>query len=451
MTTISDKETGASVRAKLNAALVITDRLAVTANSIGIAGQQGFGVGVPSTLPSGFSALPGSYDVSSDNYGNFQYSDGSIMVWVPAFYYLVTASNVIGIKGMDTYQTEEEADADGYALHRAFKDGGQNKDGFFVDKYQCSDNSGTASSIKLGLPISTSSAHNPIANLTGITVNQYYSVIDGAKTRGTEFFCTSKFIYATLAMLSMAHGQAATASTYCAWYDAGGVTNFPKGCNNNALGDTNDGTLSFTSDGYSNAAKTGSANQLSKTAHNGQGNGVIDLNGNMYEVSLGLTRPGTTATEAINDALGTAAFYIAKESVLMKDFTSGWDSGKHHWGDTTHLATLFDTIDITNIGAATGWQRFGNGSNQVLSEVTSGFGYNLTGLGIYKDANAESAGGTNLFGVDGLYEYHRSNLAVISGGNWADGSGAGVWAANLDTYRTSSNGSVGFRSACYSV
>jgi len=137
--------------------------------------------------------------------------------------------------------------------------------------------------------------------------------------------------------------------------------------------------------------------------------------------------------------------------VQMKDFTSGWDGVNDHWGAAIHLATLFDTIDITNIGAATGWQRFGNGSNQVLSEATTGFGYNLTGLGIYKDANAESAGGTNLFGVDGIYEYHRSNLAVISGGDWNNGADAGVWAANLSLSRTSSNANVGFRSACYSV
>jgi hypothetical protein len=420
-------------------------------NRIGTAGQQGFGVGVPPILPAGFSKMTGSEDITSDNYGNYQYSDGSVMVWIPAFYYKITAPNNFDIKDVGDYGSEAVANAAGYALHRAFKDGGQNREGFFVDKYQCSDNSGTASSIKNGNPISTSSAHNPIANLTGITVNQHYSCIDGAKTRGAEFFCTSRFIYAALAMLSMVHGQAATSAIYCAWYDAAVVTNFPKGCNNNALGDTNDATLSFISDGYSNAAKTGSANQLPKTTHNGQGNGVVDLNGNMWEVSLGLTRPGTTATEAINDALGTTAFYIAKESVQMKDFTSGWNSGNDHWGDTVHLATLFDTIDIAHIQSAGAWLRFGNGSNQVLSEALSGFGYNLTGLGIYKDANAESSGGSNLFGVDGIYEYHRSNLAVLSGGYWYYGSLAGVWAAALNYYRTSSADYVGFRSACYSV
>lgn len=420
-------------------------------NRIGVAGQPGFGVGIPAILPAGFSKLTGSEDITSANYGNYQYSDGSIMVWVPAFYYKITGLNV-DIKDVGDYGSEAVANVDGYALHRAFKDGGQNHDGFFVDKYQCSNNAGTASSLKLGLPISTGAAHNPISNLTGITVNQHYSCIDGAKTRGTEFFCTSRFIYSAMAMLSMAHGQAATASTYCAWYDAGGATNFPKGCNNDALGDNNDGTLSFTSDGYLNAAKTGSANNLSKTTHNGQGSGVVDLNGNMWELSTGLVRSGTTATEVINDALGTTAFYAAKTSVRMADFTSGWNGATDHWADAATLPTLFDAIDLVAITTSAGaYLRFGSGVNQVLDAAVSGTGYSITGLGVYKDATARSAGGTNLFGLDAIYEYWRSNLAMVSGGLWYDGARAGVWAAGLFFSRTSSDNTVGFRSACYSV
>jgi len=35
---------------------------------------------------------------------------------------------------------------------------------------------------------------------------------------------------------------------------------------------------------------------------------------------------------------------------------------------------------------------------------------------------------------------------MISGGNWNNGTNAGVWAANLNNYRTNSNNNVGFRS-----
>jgi len=35
---------------------------------------------------------------------------------------------------------------------------------------------------------------------------------------------------------------------------------------------------------------------------------------------------------------------------------------------------------------------------------------------------------------------------MISGGNWGNGSIAGVWSANLNNYRTNANNNVGFRS-----
>jgi len=55
-------------------------------NQIGTPGQIGFGVGVcPSNiLPANMTPLKGYQDPSSPNYGNYQYKDGSIMVWIPA-------------------------------------------------------------------------------------------------------------------------------------------------------------------------------------------------------------------------------------------------------------------------------------------------------------------------------------------------------------------------------
>ena len=101
------------------------------------------------------------------------------------------------------------------------------------------------------------------------------------------FFCASQFVRAALAMLSLAHGQCSQTDTWCAWYSA--TTNFPKGCNNNALKDTDDATVTYASDGYSDCGRTGSGVAFAKTTHNGQACGVADLNGLMYEVSIGLT------------------------------------------------------------------------------------------------------------------------------------------------------------------
>lgn len=391
-------------------------------NLIGSPGAAGFGVGIapPEDLPEGMIGLSGYAEPTNQNYGNYQFSDGSVMVWVPRFYYRVGHAdnptyadygvNSIDIKNSRDFPTRFDAEAAGYALHRAFIDGGVEQDGFFVDKYMASKNalgSGfVASAIPGGLPLSTSADHNPIAELTACGANAYYEAVNACKARdgvdgainpSSQFFCGSRFIYGALAMLSLAHGQAATGTTNCAWYDAAGVSNFPKGCNNNALGDINDGAVSYTSDGYSNCGKTGSGAPFAKTTHNGQACGVADLNGLMYEISLGVTcvaasKAITAATQGnpcqltvvghgrttgdpvmitsvggmteLNDKIytltvidadtitldgvdssgftaytsgGTATvgdFYAAKESTATKDFTSGNTLATDHWGAT---------------------------------------------------------------------------------------------------------------------
>ena len=284
-------------------------------NTIGVPGKAGFGVGICPTPTAGFTPLTGFNDPSHDNYGNYLYTDGSVMVWIPAFYYRIGHANnptyasytvnSVDVLPYSAFANVAAANAAGYALHRAFYDAGAIQPGFFVDKYQASNNGGIASSIKNGNPLSTNSAHNPIGSLTGLTAgdNIYGGCFKAAKTRGAAFFPSMRYQYAALALLAMAHGQAATASAWCAWFDAAGTNNFPKGCNNNALGDTNDSTVKYVSDGYSNCGKTGSATNFAKTTHNGQNSGVADLNGNMWEVSPGVTcvsgtKPITGATQA---------------------------------------------------------------------------------------------------------------------------------------------------------
>ncbi len=290
-------------------------------NDIGTPGGAGFGVGVAPVTPSGFSVLTGTTDSTRthDNFGNYQYADGSVMCWVPLFYYRIGHADnptyaAYGVNSVDVlpesaFVNEAAANAAGYALHRVFTDGGAVKRGVMVDKYMCSSNAwgtGTiASSIKNGNPLSAHLDHNPLTGLTACSVNQLYEFInaahardgvDGAVNASSIFFPASRFIYSALALLSLAHGQAATAADSCAWYDATGVINFPKGCNNNALADTNDTAVKWESDGYSTCGKTGSAgygggagNEFAKSAHNGQNCGIVDLNGLMWEASLGFS------------------------------------------------------------------------------------------------------------------------------------------------------------------
>ena len=412
-------------------------------NFIGRAGGAGFGVGICPELPAGFSLLPGTTSPTSDDYGNYRYTDGSIMCWVPLFYYRITGNN-IEIASESNYETRATAEADNFALHRAFIDGGQVQRGFFVDKYMVSANNGIASSIKDGLPMSSHSAHNPYSQVGA--PNNYGGSVEVCKTRGDTFFPASRFIHSALALLSLAHGQGATNDAYCAWYDAAGVKNYPKGCNNNALGDTDDNTVSYVSDGYSNCGKTGSGSPFAKTTHNGQACGIADLNGLMYEVAIGITRPGTSSGDATENNGGD--FWCLKESVAMASLTSGWNSPTDAWGDATHVATLYDVVALPHIEHISNWVRFGNNENPVLSAETSGNGWMTTGLGIFQP-DGGSSGGTNQFGRDGLYSYHRANLCLPSGGSWSYGSAAGVWCASLNYSRHYSSSNVGCRAACY--
>lgn len=401
--------------------------------SIGTPGGIGFGVGAcPDNLvPSTLTPLPGCKIIGHAEYGNYVHlRTGSVVVFVPRFYYrwdhlenktrAKYAPNDIDIVGTDTCATTAAAEAAGYRLHRAFIDGGAEQPGFFVDKYKLSRVAvGTgyaAASIRNGLPLSTAADHNPVAGISACTSNAYFELLRASKGRDSvngEFnqscpwFCASVFIFDALAKLSMAHGQAALSSATCAWFDAAGTSNFPKGCNNNALKDSNDATVSYQSDGYSNCGKTGSGVLFAKTTHNGQDCGVADQNGLMYEVLIGQTCVGITkpvtgvaktnpcqvsmgdtsglttgmaahieslvgpttlnslmctitvinsttisldgvdgtglATWTSGGTLYTGTMYLAKESVRMADFTSGQTLSTDHWG-TVGVAAMMDAI-----------------------------------------------------------------------------------------------------------
>jgi hypothetical protein len=316
----------------------------------GTPGGVGFGVGIcpASYLPAGMTGMTGYDAVGHDNYGNYQFSDGSIMVFIPKFYYRVghTANhtypiygvNSVDIKPASFFADTAAANAAGYALHRAFIDGGGEQAGFFVDKYKCSKNalgSGfIASSIKNGLPLSSSFTHNPFAGLTG-GANYYYSAIDLAHRRdcvngnvnaSSIFFCCSRFIHAALAMLSLAHGQAAVSTENCAWYHP--LYNYPKGCNKNVLTDYDDASVLYVSDGYFNCGKTGSGIPFAKTTHNGQACGVADINGLMFEISIGITCIASTkaitgATRANPCVITSAGHGLANNNIIRIGYVGG--------------------------------------------------------------------------------------------------------------------------------
>ncbi len=417
--------------------------LGPAASSIGEPGLMGFGVGICPNPPAGFTPLPSAYILGHAQYGNYQYADGSIMVWVPAFFYRYGHAdnptygdygvNSVQILPRSAFSTVEAANAAGFALHRAFYDGGE-QPGVFVDKYLCSNNAGTASSIALGNPLSSNGAHNPFSGLTGAPPDNYSGSIPAAKTRGAGFFPTSLFINKALALLSLAHAQAATSTAACAWHDATGVNNFPKGNNNNALGDVNDGAVSYTSSGYSNAGKTGSGAPFAKTTHNGQDCGIADLNGNMWEVS-----PGVTYQDG--------AYYILDPAARMADLTEGATLATDAWGAPGVAANyLLLGASHGTLGTGPGTNRAIGSANAVLSSALTGLDWAGAGAGI---PLADGVGGTNLFGNDRLYDNNPQHMCPIAGGRWSYGSNAGVWCLHCNNSRANSSTNVGFRAALY--
>lgn len=411
------------------------------ANHIGVPGEPGFGVGVciPSLLPAGMLPMSGTYDRFAANYGTYQYADGSIMCWVPAFYYKWGTGanglpiNAVSVLDYHAFANVGTANAQGYALHRAFYDGGAVQPGVFVDKYQCSAVAGVASSVAMGKPVTFDATHNPASAITGVTVNQYYSALIAAKSRGASFFSCSGFIYSALAMLSYAHGQASERATYCAWYHA--TNNFPKGNNNNAFSDSQDTTVKYLTDGFAggNCGLTGSGTPFAKTTHNGQDSGIADLNGNVYEVSIGLTANATN-------------LFVLKTASAMKNITSGNTLATDAWG-ATGLAALYDDIGTTYgaLVASSTDKTMGN-ATQVLSEAVSGTGWGATGLGL---PLVGGVGGTNAFGNDLFRDYRPNDLCPLVGGSWANASNAGAWALALNSPRGSTASNVGFRAALY--
>ena len=331
-------------------------------NHIGVPGTAGFGQGICPTVPAGYTPMPGCTDALSANYGTYQFTDGSIMVWIPAFYFRLGHSgnptfgthglNSIDVEPLSQFPDAATAAAEGYYLHRAFVNGGANQMGFFRDKYDCSNNAGTCSSIANASPIVSGPETGQIgfSSLTGAPTNAYHGAIAAAKTRGALFVPESIFMADAITRLTEAHAQAATSTTYCAWYSAT-TTNYPKGNNNNALRDVNDTSVIFTTAGSSaqpNFALAGSGLPFAKTTHNGQACGISDVNGNIFKINLGLTCIATN--KAITGATATNPVAL---TVVGHGFVTGQTKRISSVVGMTQLNDRFFTITVTGVNTIT--------------------------------------------------------------------------------------------------
>jgi len=426
LVTPTDDDLLVTVNAGVTKKIKRANFLGKTLNYIGIAGTAGFGVGIcPNTLPAGMLPLTGYDVIGNDQYGNYQYSDGSIMVWVPKFYYKVlhdgsTNINKVLIASVYDYQDETAANTAGYALHRAFIDGGVIKDGFFIDKYKWSltafvnGSAGIASSIKNGNPITSSSeANRDASNLyagsfadcisnSQTPAENYGGAWAAAKSRGANFAVWSMFIHSAIALLSLAHGQAATSTTNCAWYLTN--KNYPKGHNNYGA-DIDDATCTFAvcDDGYwaarNEARKNGSGTLFAKTTHNGQNCGVADLQGDQYQIAQGLTAivstlnvsgtadVGGTAIEVTTDA---AHVLTTNNWVMLTSVGGTTILNSKVWKVTVTAADKFTVVS----GGFVAWTSAGT--------VTKGKFYALKESVAIKNVTGSNAGATDHFGATGV-------------------------------------------------
>lgn len=413
----------------LNRGLLLASGKAGGNQTIGVAGGMGFGVGVyggdPADLDAmGLAPMDGCDDPSSDNYGNYVHTKGSNMCFIPAFCYRIgnpaAPSYARDNENALEIRDASEGEGDGWILHRAFIDGGVQKAGFFIDKYIASkDETGKlAVSVKNGdnislypFEINSSSMPNCSGHLT--------DAITLGRARGEYYSCVTAFQWSAISMLSLAHGQAATDSQFCGWYDASHVKNYPKGNNNGSLGDIDDDSVYWAPHGTRRViGKTGSGSPFNKTTHNGQNCGVTDVNGSQRQIVIGYrTPPG-------------GQMMFMKESVKAHDFTEG------NRNDTT----LFDVAGSSYGSGVPGW-----GGDAFFPDAS---GTNRALCGIYPRYAQSSS--TNLFGRDLATVGVGSDYALVVGGRYDDTTTAGVWARNyrewLEAYWTYSFRAAGYAS-----
>ena len=391
-------------------------RMAPQVNDIGAPGRRGFGVGIAPSLPSGFTKLAGSDNAASDEYGNYRFSDGSIMVWIPAFYlrighadnptFAAYGVNSVDVKPLSAWATEAAANADGYYLHRAFVNAGANQAGFFRDKYDCSLNGTTASSVALAAPL----VSGPAAGQAGFSActangqspqNNYAGAFAAAKSRGARFFPETVFMADALARLSEAHAQAATSTTDCAWWTTTGVS-APRGNNNNALRDANDTSVVFTTAGaaaYASFALTGSGVPFAKTTHNGQRSGITDVAGNIWKIN-----PGMTCIAASKTITGAMQANPCVVTIVGHGYTTGQVAmitgvgGMTQLNDRLYKITAIDADTFSLDGVnATAFSAFTSGGS-----VTVGTFYALKPTADIAAVTVGNAGATDHWGATGV-------------------------------------------------
>lgn len=414
-----------------------------TKPSFGSAGRQGFGVGVyggdPADLTAmGLTPMEGCEDPTSDNYGNYIHTNGSIMCCIPAFCYRLGKATAPSYSrdGVDALEIKDATkfpqfshDAvfsspdfgDDWILHRAFVDGNKLKNAFFIDKYLCSNVNGQAASVKNAdwLMCYNDGTKTYFTKSILGTLGQAYDAITLSRARGDYYSLVTCYQWSAISLLSLAHGQAATSADACAWYDANHTTNFPKGATSEYGRDFNDKRVSYTYHSYRNIfAKTGSGTPFNKTTHNGQASGVADVAGVCDQWTIGACNPSRETVWLMNTT--TNAHEITKDNVVNQELHTSYSTG------------------------------IGDGLKSFNGVRNGTSGLDWVGAGIIPKTTSIRP----LFGGDGYQEYYTTTngLMVGLGSSWDQYAGifCRSWVSISNTYFWSkASYYFGFRSAAY--
>ena len=454
--------------------------------TVGLAGMSGFGIGCcpPELLPATFAPLSaGTYDPLREHphFGNYIHlPSASIVCFIPAHYIEVSAPGNTNAPTFGTKITISDTQTGNSRLPQAFTDGGQSLIGVFVDKYQISngkpDGSGSPNHTNGpgGTPLTGGIAvsrplHWPVSATTkddgGTDWNSPFDLVNSTalntaattpannlggvwalvKTRGADFAPCPLWIRSQIAFLSLAHAQAlldgggapiAGATTKAAWMDVAPYA--PKGNNNNGS-DVNKSSLQFArtdltghngsgyagrnSRAFTGAARISGASAVEHTTHNGQLSGIVDIQGNQWEIAPGLTNSG-----------GTNADYKLFPSSGEWTNTSGNASIT---GATGVLSLAVDTADNGVWWGADGWAYLvphAGGTFHPSSGFSSATRRAMTECMLPRElGTSDTQTGTNIFGGDGFYRAHTNDLLPFVGGNWPNTAVAGVFTVNLSS------------------
>lgn len=412
----------------------------VKESTIGIAGDQGFGVGIyggdPTDLTAmGLTPMNGYNNPASKNYGNYIHVNGSIMVFVPAFCYR------IGRTTAPSYSRDKEnaleirdatlGEGDGWILHRAFIDGGKKKSGFFIDKYLCSkDSTGNlAISVRNRDQINLGTSYEKSSTMPDCS-GKVSDAITLGRARGEHYSCTTCFQWAALSMLSLAHGQAATSNKFCAWYDGSYSKNFPKGCND-GLADTYEPSLTWSAHSkYKSMGKTGSCITLAKSTHNGQDCGIADIGGCMLQVLIGCAITGSTYMQYVWTMKNDYAAHSITTSTVNSE--NAYDKYSYQGGSTYTFKWGTSAFYSSTTGKS--WVTCGVLPYQNSASSTPLFG---------KDECSLSGGGSSVYNAWAICAAGGSGSVTYKGYR------AGVWLRTNNYASYDSSGFVGFRAAGY--